>query len=367
MNVTYLLGAGASAQCLPIINNFNQRLGLFRDHLKSLRNHEVLADVLSILENLITDIDWLIKAAEPHQTIDTLAKKFFHQGGNYENLFRMKTVMVVFFTYEQSNPKIFFELGDIDNETDRKQQQKERIDKRYDSFIASIIKNQVSGIELLGNVKIITWNYDLQFELAFQNYINDAIFNIQQKIQSLPNRSTYDLEHLKFDHNKFGLVRLNGIALVDYVEQKDIYRTFFDVQNKAEDWFNYFLELIQLYEYISNNKNVTNILKLFNYSWEAIPEFDKKYQTYERNIEIAEEIAKKTDVLVVIGYSFPFFNREIDRHIIGSLTNAETVYIQDTYALERIDHFKSSFKNLLGIVDLIPIGTTSSFYLPPEL
>lgn len=369
MNITYFLGAGASANCLPIINNFNDRLIAFRNHLIAIRYFDELTGIKLILENLITDVEWLIKEAKPHQTIDTLAKKYFHQSGNYENLLRMKTVMVIFFTYEQSYPQVFFDLTEeINNDEDDKQRkQKEAIDRRYDSFIASILRNKIGEIELSGNVKVITWNYDLQFELAFQNYVDDAVFDIQRRIQSLPNRSSFDLKKFEFDHTKFGLIRLNGIALADYVEQEDNYRTFFDLQKDITNDSDYFAKLIELYNHISNNKQATNILRLFNYSWEALPEFKGKYQTYERNLEIAKEIARKTDVLIVIGYSFPFFNREIDREIIGSLTNVERIYIQDIYASSRIDHFKNSFKNFIEIEDFIPIEITSSFYLPPEL
>jgi hypothetical protein len=59
-----------------------------------------------------------------------------------------------------------------------------------------------------------------------------------------------------------------------------------------------------------------------SFAWEKIRFEDDVIKDTISNIN-------DTQVLVIIGYSFPYYNREIDRKIIGSMTNLEKVYIQD--------------------------------------
>ena len=78
------------------------------------------------------------------------------------------------------------------------------------------------------------------------------------------------------------------------------------------------------------------------------------------------------DILVVIGYTFPFFNRAVDRAFIRAIKNLKKIYIQDPNAdkvIQSIDavlapHQKSP---LGGNIPIVPITDCSQFYLPPEL
>jgi len=73
-----------------------------------------------------------------------------------------------------------------------------------------------------------------------------------------------------------------------------------------------------------------------------------------------------TMILVVIGYSFPFFNRDVDRLIIGEMKNLLKVYIQDPYAAD----VKETFQAINDRIDpnmIIPLDNTKQFLLPPEL
>ena len=80
-----------------------------------------------------------------------------------------------------------------------------------------------------------------------------------------------------------------------------------------------------------------------------------------------DEIVGTTDVLVVIGYTLPFFNREIDRRLMSRLENNRTkIYIQDIYP-ERI---KQSIKAVLPEFkesNFILLNDVDQFFLPPEL
>ena len=72
------------------------------------------------------------------------------------------------------------------------------------------------------------------------------------------------------------------------------------------------------------------------------------------------------EVLVVIGYSFPFFNREVDREIIGAMKNLKIVYFQSPEANSLRDRFYG-IRPDIAKDHLHPITDVYQFFLPPEL
>ena len=56
--------------------------------------------------------------------------------------------------------------------------------------------------------------------------------------------------------------------------------------------------------------------------WENFNQELKFYSDLRNSVE-------KTDILIVIGYSFPFFNRKIDKFILDSMDNLKKIYVQD--------------------------------------
>ena len=71
-NIVYLLGAGASAQSMPLVSDFNARLSLFSYEL-----FNAAKDSYRKESRLDTDIKKLIADEENHYSIDTLAKKYW--------------------------------------------------------------------------------------------------------------------------------------------------------------------------------------------------------------------------------------------------------------------------------------------------
>jgi hypothetical protein len=68
----------------------------------------------------------------------------------------------------------------------------------------------------------------------------------------------------------------------------------------------------------------------------------------------------------VIGYSFPFFNREVDRRLIGEMPLLRKIYIQDkdTEAIaQRIKAFRNDYSN----IEFVHFKNYSQFVLPNEL
>ena len=74
-------------------------------------------------------------------------------------------------------------------------------------------------------------------------------------------------------------------------------------------------------------------------------------------------------ILVIIGYSFPFFNREVDNRLISSFVNSDNslkIYIQDPSVNEdQISFLKERFE--ITNIDIEAIRAVDQFFLPPQL
>jgi argonaute-like protein implicated in RNA metabolism and viral defense len=161
--ITYLLGAGASCNALPLVNNFKDRLDSFHTRLvDNLRPHIQPSSEKEARElfpfggkkgkDLQESILWLKDIADKHASIDTYAKKLFIRNDNEAliELKKLKATLSCYFLLEQSL---------------------EMTDKRYDNFLASILTRKELGIpKLPKDVNIITWNYDTQLEKSYQGF-----------------------------------------------------------------------------------------------------------------------------------------------------------------------------------------------------
>ncbi|MCX6558300.1 MAG: hypothetical protein NTW95_12860, partial [Candidatus Aminicenantes bacterium] len=269
---------------------------------------------------IISDLKWLLEKVKKHASIDTLAKKLSITESNQE-LKKLKMLLIMFFAYEQ-----------IKN-----------VDERYDSFIAAIINERK---EISNSIRILSWNYDYQFEKAFSEYLQiDKLAIIQEILNIAPSKNIKNPRKLTDDI--FEIVKLNGTTAVmereNTMEVKNIFEDFSD-QSPTN--------LKAKFEQFYGNPK---IYPLVNFAWES-----NHNQDY---LAKAEEIAKLTSVLVVIGYSFPFFNREIDRKIIRSMTNINKIYIQDINPENIINRLSS----IIESKNIIPIKDVEQFYLPSEL
>lgn len=331
--VTYLLGAGASKNALPLIKDFPERLEKFMtDCLAILSfnpNNKKMITTKDIgrgkgieSHRIISDLKWLLENVKKHASIDTYAKKLFVTGRD-EELKKLKMLLILFFAHEQIK----------------------YVDERYDSFIAAIINEKK---EISNSIRIISWNYDYQFEKAFSEYLEiDKLAIIQEILNIAPSKNIKNPRKLKDD--VFEIVKLNGTTAV--MERENT----MEVKNIFEDFSN--LPPTSLRTKFEQFYSNLKIYPLVNFAWES-----SHNQDY---LAKAEEIAKLTTVLVVIGYSFPFFNREIDRRIIQSIPDLDRIkiYIQDINPENIIDRLSSITRSK----NIIPIKDVEQFYLPPEL
>lgn len=305
---------------LPVVNEIPGRLSLMLRCLalskKKLQDMHVEDEYLN---SLIEDIMWLRYNTERHASIDTFAKKLYLID-NKDDYFRLKRALVVYLTYEQYN----------------------KPDGRYDSFFASILGKNKD--DLPQNISILSWNYDCQIEIAYGEYLrSDNIVSTAYYLNEVSKYAGLLDEDPYSKKDGFKIIKLNGTSLIGNGNYLD--------KNKHDDSVQ---SLIDLYKEIT-----TGNIRL-SFAWERM---DKRFQT------LISESVSDADVLVIIGYSFPFFNREVDRFIFKSMPNLKKIYIQDPNA-EKIK---------IGLKSVLQEGTyafqhiemlepdVKQFFLPPEL
>ena len=337
--VTYLLGAGASAKALPLVgDDFKRRVEIFVQELRRINsyNNEMFSS-----DNLFVLILDQIKL---HASPDTYAKKLFLLGKEWEsNYYQFKTFLSCYIIWEQLNKKY------LEQEKNQKGDSKiEKIfttlDYRYDVLCAAI---QEKSATLPKNFSLVTWNYDLQFERTLHQYEKPGI-PLHQTFQGL------------VDDNK--IYRLNGSAWFEYQDGEKIIYPFDNLLINDNDYLKLFCEIIK-----DEKSKYRNHLR---FAWEK----------NEDSINKAQNSFVQSNSAVIIGYSFPYYNRSIDWQILSTFRGAtkKNIYLQ--YPTEEEFHkikdklilmFASKLNwnedTVLTQFNFIPIVNHDQFYIPDEL
>jgi len=349
--ITYLLGAGASANALPVIKGFGNAINNIIDdlngHLKP-EYTEVNKTHNVTLKNIIDDFKWFREMNGRHSTIDTYAKKLSIIRDN-ETLSKLKHLLSITIAYMQA---------------------KSSVDLRYDTFFASIL-NQADYYSNIpkppDNIKIVSWNYDNQIELAFSEYLQPPGNSNFYARETLSFTSRHNYTGYK-QNQYFEVIKLNGqcsnLQYSSALEEAPIEEPLFDnVKNEATEHL-----INQYHHYISKkDKKYSGI----NFAWE-----DGVFDEYGKPKSFREYVSDKlsaTETLVIIGYSFPFFNRKIDGHILSKIPNnqLQKIYIQDVYPdsvatklLATSTHFS---REKIELIKVDPNNPYDQFYIPHEL
>ena len=137
-----------------------------------------------------------------------------------------------------------------------------------------------------------------------------------------------------------------------------------------EDWLQYsdtmkidktlLKKILNKYAECVNVERCDGRLRL-NFAWE---------EAYSKDLleKVTPQLVKDATTLVVIGYSFPYFNRKIDRAIIENMPHLKNIYIQDKYP-NRIQQYITPVipEDKLAGLKIVPLDDVEQFYLPPEL
>lgn len=357
-NIVYLLGAGASAQALPLVSDFNDRLVLFQYVLSNAVKKGYREAGL-----LDKDLARLIQDEQNHYSIDTLAKKYWLADSNDEYN-KIKALMTCFFTFEVFKKSELL-LTDQEFEFNTKKITKESIDgnantidKRYDALLAAIAKKNPS-LSIPHNISFISWNYDDQLEYAAWNLSNAGkeikFFSPSPLIKPL----------LDSDPNKVGkenLIKLNGsfipdIILLDGIGSKE-FDIFFNHRKLNKENLN---KIDKLYDKLLINPKAIMI----QFAWEHSLVSDSRITLAKKKIEEATD-------LVIIGYSFPNYNIDIDQFILSKKRgHFKNIYIEDTInnfipLIERLRYLNIDVDKLQKEKRIKHYLDLKTFCLPPS-
>lgn len=350
-NVTYLIGAGASAgkrgdngyiiEGLPCVNEISNCLWSICNLIDKTaipndlawRNSQIGLDSVedweSARKNLLRRLQSLRIQCERHATIDTYAKKLVLK--NQQVAFKeLEQLLALFFIYIQ-----------LQNHPD----------SRYDTFFANILE---PNLHFPPNIRVISWNYDSQFELAYSGYDEQGELFLGTKNAKL------DID--------YEIIKINGTASFERQTsiaklRKEVWDRIWAIKDKPnhseqlqreQTWLLEFIFLYQLY--VVGKKDNTHLSFAFDSS-----------QPSEKILNRVDKIINQTDALVIIGYTFPFFNREIDRKILQSLKPSAKIYIQDLNPKSVRQSLEAVLTDEQRQVQIKEIERTEQFYLSPEL
>lgn len=354
--ITYLFGAGASYNAVPILNSLSDLMiksGSYLKisapqifgHIHNPIDRNGFNNFMKFAENLIN----LGENARDYGTLDTYAKKL-HLNSEVEELKKLKFLVSIFFTIWQGHLHTIFPLKEENENGQRVKFQK--IDSRYKSLVSNFLleNDSLNNPSLDRNINFISWNYDHQLESALNLFTKSGLdFNSLNLI--------YPFTPLSNNHENMMINHLNGVSNFWKNNIGDV-ESMFDTTS-LETIQNVSRRIGEIYKSDNFNKAYTFI----NYSWDDD----------SRKISHAEMILNQTDILVIIGYSFPTFNRAIDSRLLSGKNNSfdKIIYQDPNASKELLELFNIQFRNTVGNLvkengQLQVLKKTEQFYIPPE-
>ena len=277
--ITYFFGAGASCQSMPLVSNFKERFEVFEEFLSEREN--------SLSFYLMLEIKDFKKAIASHFSFDTFFKKLFHQGVEEKIILKYKGLLLLFFLFEH-----LVEIENLENNTEfRKHKQANRqkisnFDPRYEALIAGLLKPLRGKTEFHSKVNFFTWNYDINLIFALKNFIspNEKFTDF---VDSRNKGPYFEISH------QVKIFHLNGFVFHPILND-------FTNQNSLTQYHN----IIGNYQPNSLDEYASKI----KFSWEQEKPPIVEYESAITNSE----------TIILIGYSLPLYNRNVDSAILNS-------------------------------------------------
>ncbi len=329
-NITYILGAGASCKSQPLVSNMRERMNLLLQMLnpKSYCNQLLNIEIRSNTKILYERYKDIVHESFKHYTPDTYAKKLWLTD-KHETLNIFKEFLNLYFIFEQNfslnhlitekpegryarinlpSDKIYEIAKEINSynlntsitkllfkniKQDDYELNKSKfftnlitnVDYRYDVFFATLLQQNFNfginpKLELPHHINIISWNYDNQFEISYRDYgSNQNYSEIHETLRI----------NKEYEEDTSNIIKLNG------------YCSIYNTDTNEQISFTGHLKNL-----IINIGDTTNHI---NFAWEK----------RDRNFGTINKIVEKTDIFIVIGYSFPNFNRDVDKDLFEKI------------------------------------------------
>ena len=360
--ITYLFGAGASAHALPTIKSMYLRMRFFYELLNIAYDKLGESRTNSYKPERNRDFEEFLKLVELAGTPDVVIRLRDIKG---EESALYRTFLTAYLLFEQfqdcdnEHKKLFTdeEVSDlwksltskfkIDQEFTYHNQ---TVDPRYLSFLATLINPKESKVELPDNISLITWNYDHQIEMALKYLGEKTLDQLQRKYKVIPFTSeddrNWEYQEIQESYSRSQIIKVNGTA--GFIKA-ELWRTFDPTQESlCEDMWRRMLDL--LYGIFGRGAKGQKLM----FSW------DREYKVLEECRKQAKERLSESEIVVVIGYSFPDFNRAVDKRIFNRFSGK--LYLQDPNA-------RDTLQKIRGVnpkIDTEPITNVSEFFIPNE-
>lgn len=350
--LTYILGAGASFQSMPVVKSFSNRFKTFLDWIDGslIKGQGFSPDEKQKFGMLYESGKGLQESFESHQSFDTYFKKLFHTG-QHEKTNQGKKIINLYFTWEhlsKPSPKpiehndAFFWKQSI-------------VDKRYDALIAGLLKPLADNKEPYCKVNFITWNYDLNLFMSLKNYFspNSTIGDFFKQINK---------EHSWEIEGKITVVNMNGFFYNSYfsdlinLSRSTIYDIIYN-KIKQQDYFSKY----ELYANKEHANDIDDDAELLKFAWE----------TKNFNAKVAESMIRESKNIIVIGYTFPLYNRSVDlKYFNGELLYGRRLVVQDPNVEEMkndvIENFYLKPLQMRG-QGILCKANCDSFFIPNDI
>lgn len=369
-NILYFTGAGASYNAIPAIRGNKDRksfgeyfketiapISKFQQSSNGRLNH-IQKNINTFLQTNKYRIENVQNSVNDYTTPDTYARSLYIKyGGDFPGYWEYKSVIAFFFslwnfqTFTAPPPTFSF------------------IDKRYLSLLSAVLERIGNGVlKLPENIKIVTWNYDNQIERTIHAYLapekDYSPLQIREMLKIASPRRIYSEDT--------SIVKLNG----SYSLFMDSQNHEFDIDPNYSKVANNKIKKSELLATIANNNIFMNCVPDLSFAWEH----DFKTSVH---LTRAKKIFHNAEVMVIIGYSFPPYNRSVDKALIDQFlwstamkksTNgrfkSKKIYIQSPG--ETVKEIEQRVKGLVGtkrleLIDIELIDQVEEFYIPFEL
>lgn len=320
-NITYLFGAGASYHAVPIVSEMGQAMAELKEIIqrfsKDITTKHKAEDVKGVNE-LVLHLEYLSNIENTYKTIDTYARKLVLSKDTNE-LRKLKATISIFFELWQS-----YSLRrrlNIPNEHESYLTfDKDFIDNRYTALFSNLLEDRNGRIQFNEKVNFLTWNYDVQIPKALNLFLSkNRLSEIFSEIGIYPGiEKTHAIGSPK-------IIYLNGVAGMYELPERKSVNSLMDRIEMNNELLNFITNLTFVYQ--KQERGELNFDNSFSFAWE-------KTHIANQARDQAKEIMRKTNVLVVIGYSFPTFNLTVDRELMKAFTdndndNNKVIYYQD--------------------------------------
>lgn len=304
-NITYLFGAGASAgngkllfsgygqanelpNGVPIVKDFNDDINAFINHFKDYANkygivNKLSPKIIELFTSLYGDLMHLY-------SFDTYAKSLYESElpDEREKYGKLKVLLKCYLVFRQLSVSR---------------------DRRYDLFFATLVNEG----KIPSNVNFLSWNYDTQVESSLSMFTRPEEGNNKSFTKFVNTNLLQDIELGTREEMPF-LLKLNGsVGLLSNLSDFEFVN---NVKPNSDKAIQYVYEICK--EYFENG----NIPQIY-FSWEH-----KDNQPQKLQLVKAKEILKRTNILIVVGYSFPTLNRIVDSELLNSMDQDAQIYVQ---------------------------------------